>query len=81
MGQIEELDKMKYLVLLAGLFLMGCVSSKHISDSENAWVSDRVLFSDTYYYCMANKDTNNGTAKPVCFEAGIINQGDKVKRK
>lgn len=71
---------MKPLLLLSLVLLSGCVSSKHISDSENTWVSDRVLFSDTYYYCVANKDTNGGKPKPICYEAGIMNQGDKARK-
>lgn len=69
---------MKEILLLSFIFLSGCVSSKHISDADNAWVSDRLFGADRYYYCMSNKDPNGGTPKPLCFEAGMVNKGDKT---
>jgi hypothetical protein len=75
---------MRFVFFALILFsLSACVTSKHISDAPETWVSDTsnilgLFYNSTYYYCVAQKDPSGGSPKPLCYEAGIVNVGDKI---
>jgi hypothetical protein len=60
------------------LLQIGCEHSRALGNGESAWVSRGAYGYDDVFYCEAKKDPNGGVPKPLCYEAGLVNRGDKI---
>lgn len=68
---------MKILLIISMLFLSGCVSAHHLSDSDSFWVkTSKFASDDDIYWCTTKRigaeDKGNS---PVCYEAKVFTNG------
>jgi len=59
------------LLISIALFFSGCTHGDVIP-GEDVWYIDKIGFSDTLFYCRANK--TDSKALPICYEARVLDR-------
>ncbi len=71
----------KLLLLVFAVNIVGCEHSKPLGNGDGLWVGRGAYWYDDVFYCEVKKDSSGAMPKPICYEAGMVNMGDRVPRK
>lgn len=67
---------MKLLCILSLIFLAGC-STRHITDSESAWIVQSRMGYDNLYWCTVRKVGGSERNGPVCYSPEIFTKNGR----